>query len=175
MVKNPYDPPRETDPPQSSSLKSIDVCRVMVATVVDGGSAILVWGYATIYTLIYGMRYVSYSLDTDYYLIALQILASIPAVVAMTYVAAYAKSPKLASFFAYAVARTAIVMVLAWRFLPYMEIRDYALYFGFLAAVFLAGLGISWFLISIATKNQPFSQGGWCGCDSLIAICKWSD
>ncbi len=25
--------------------------------------------------------------------------------------------------------------------------------------------------VSIATKNQPFSQGGWGGCDSLIAIC----
>jgi hypothetical protein len=25
------------------------------------------------------------------------------------------------------------------------------------------------FGLSIATKNQPFSQGGWGGCDSLIA------
>ena len=25
--------------------------------------------------------------------------------------------------------------------------------------------------VSIATKNQPFSQGGWGGCDSLIASC----
>ena len=132
--------------PQSTSSNVIDVRRVVIATTVDGGSSILIWGYATIYTSIYGLRYVSYSLDTDNYLIALRILESIPAVVATTYVAACTKAPKLATFFTYGLARTGIVMLLSWRILPCMEIVDYGWYFVFLAAVFCAGIGISWFL-----------------------------
>jgi hypothetical protein len=30
-------------------------------------------------------------------------------------------------------------------------------------------------VLSIATKNQPFSQVGWGGCDSLIATISLSD
>ena len=29
--------------------------------------------------------------------------------------------------------------------------------------------------LSIATKNQPFSQGGWSGCGFLIATCGLAD
>ena len=118
MRENPYDAPRETAQPQSSSSNVIDVRRVVIAIIVDGGSSILILGYGTIYTLMYGLRYVSYSLETDNYLIALRILESIPAVVATTYIAACTKAPKLATFFTYGLARTGIVMVLSWRFLP---------------------------------------------------------
>ena len=108
----------------------------------------------------YGLRYVSYSLETDNYLIALRILESIPAVVATTYIAACTKAPKLATFFTYGLARTGIVMVLSWRFVPYMEVVDYVWYFVFLAAVICAGTGISWFLkttglIPICTSTRP--------------------
>lgn len=146
MVENPYEPPQETDPPRSNSFRSVDVRRVMIATLFDGGSAILIWAYAFIYTWIYGMRYVSYSLEIDFYLNAMRILATIPTVVATTYIAACTKAPKLATFFTFALARTAIVTILSWRFLPYWAIEDYSLYFVFLAAAFLVGIGISWFL-----------------------------
>ena len=38
-----------------------------------------------------------------------------------------------------------------------------------LLAAARSGLALTIAWLSIATKNQPFSQGGWSGCDFLIA------
>jgi hypothetical protein len=167
VIDNPYKPPNVPAVESPSLVRQnriVDWQRTRVAVFVDCGTAIAIWTYGMIDRFLHGMRYVPYSIETEYTIIVWTIVESIPVLIATTYVAHYAKRSLLGTFAVYILGRSLVVAGLSWEILPYLELNHYLMYVGYITLIVFLGFGVS-LLIQLFDRrttrtNNPMDRSG---------------
>ena len=155
-MENPYKPPNvrfSVSPSYQDAPSTIHWRSVMVATLIDGGTATGFWVYGMINRMLYGMRYVSYTSEIENEMIAWTIISAIPAVMAATYVVTKSKQSWFLTLLVYCTFRTLIVAGLSWELIAYLELQHYFMYTIYIGFIGFLGIGLSWLISWLAKTN----------------------